>query len=102
MSSADIEEFRADSSSGDVAVDVAGKRLASFEATTSSGDVSLGLPADGSFDASADQSSGDMVVGFAEGTAMHDDEALVGFRHGTGGAKIRVTTSSGDFTISPR
>ena len=43
-----------------------------------------------------------MIVGFAEGTAMHDDEALVGFRHGTGGAKIRVTTSSGDFMISPR
>jgi Putative adhesin len=102
VSSADIEEFRADSSSGDVAVDVAGKRLASFVATTSSGDVSLGLPADGSFDAAADQSSGDMVVGFAEGTAMHDDEALVGFRRGTGGARIRVTTSSGDFSISPR
>ncbi len=61
-----------------------------------------GCRADGSLDATADQSSGDMVVGFAEGTAMHDDEALVGFRRGTGGAGIRVTTSSGDFSISPR
>ena len=59
-------------------MEVQGGRLASFSVTTSSGDVVLGLPADGSFDAEADQSSGDMVVGFAEGTAIHDDEALVG------------------------
>ena len=102
VSSADIEDFQADAASGDIAVDVAGSRLASFRVTTASGNVSLGLPAAAAFDAEADQSSGDMTVGFAEGTAMHDDEALVGFRHGTGGARIRVTTASGDFSISPR
>ncbi len=102
VSSADIEEFEADSSSGDIAVDVQGDRLTSFRVSTSSGDVVLGLPADGSFDAEADQSSGDMVVGFAEGSAVHDDEALVAFRRGSGGAKVRVSTSSGDFTIAPR
>ncbi len=102
VSSADIEEFEADSSSGDISVDVQGGRLVFFNVSTSSGDVVLGLPADGSFDAEADQSSGDTVVGFAEGTAVHDDEALVAFRRGSGGAKIRVSTSSGDFTIAPR
>lgn len=102
VSSADIEDFQAEAASGDIAVDVAGSRLASFRVRTASGDVSLGLPAAAAFDAEADQSSGDMIVGFAEGTSVHDDEALVGFRHGTGGARIRVTTSSGDFSISPR
>jgi hypothetical protein len=102
FSSADIEEFQADASSGDIAVDVDGARLASFEVTTSSGDVSLGLPAKGSFDARADQSSGDMIVGFRDGDEIRDDDTLVGYRLGTGGAKIRVTTSSGDFSITPR
>ncbi len=102
MSSADIEDFQAEAASGDISVDVAGARLASFQVRTASGDVALGLPAAAAFDAEADQSSGDMVVGFAEGTAVHDDEALIGFRHGTGGARIRVRTSSGDFSISPR
>ena len=102
VSSADIEDFQAEAASGDISVDVAGSRLASFQVRTASGDVALGLPAAAAFDAEADQSSGDMVVGFAEGTAVHDDEALIGFRHGTGGARIRVRTSSGDFSISPR
>jgi hypothetical protein len=102
FSSADMEEFQAESASGDIAVDVDGTRLASFRVTTSSGDVSLGLPPNAAFEAQADQSSGDMRVDFAGGMAVHDDEALVAYRHGTGGARIRVTTSSGDFTISPR
>ena len=102
VSSADIEQFQAEASSGDIAVVVDGSRLASFEVTTSSGDVSLGLPSDASFEAEADQSSGDMYVDFPGGGAVYSDETLVGYRYGTGGAKIRVTTSSGDFSIRPR
>jgi DUF4097 and DUF4098 domain-containing protein YvlB len=102
VSSADIEEFQAEAASGDISVAVDGTRLASFEVTTSSGDVSLGLPSNAAFEAEADQSSGDMRVDFPGGGAVYSDDALVGYRHGTGGAKIRVTTSSGDFSIRPR
>ena len=102
LSSADIEEFQAEASSGDVAVEVEGARLASFQVTTSSGDVVLGLPPDAAFEAEADQSSGDMRVDFPGGVSVRDDDALVAYRHGTGGARIRVTTSSGDFSIRPR
>ena len=98
----DVEEFAADSASGDVALWSEGARLKAVEVSTSSGDVSLGLPPDASFDAEADQSSGDMIVGFADGTSTHHDDALVAYRHGNGGARIRVTTSSGDFSIRPR
>jgi hypothetical protein len=102
LSSADIEEFEAEAASGDVAVDLDGGRLASFRVTTSSGDVTLGLPSNAAFEAEADQSSGDMRVDFPGGVSVHDDDTLVAYRHGRGGAKIRVTTSSGDFSITPR
>jgi DUF4097 and DUF4098 domain-containing protein YvlB len=100
--SGDLEEFEADSASGDVSLALEGSRLKAVDVSTSSGDVSLGLPADAAFDARADQSSGDMIVAFREGDEIRDDETLVGFRRGTGGARIRVTTSSGDFSIRPR
>jgi hypothetical protein len=102
FASADVEDFEVDTASGDVTVDVGGARLQNFRVTTSSGDVSLGLPGDEAFDARADQSSGDMIVGFREGDEIRDDETLVGYRRGTGGARIRVSTSSGDFSIMPR
>ena len=98
---ADVEEVQATAASGNVALTIQGDRLKSVRIDTSSGDVSLGLPADEAFDASADQASGDMIVGFSEGAAIRDGETLVGYRRGSGGAKIRVTTSSGDFSISP-
>jgi hypothetical protein len=43
-----------------------------------------------------------MRVGFADGQPGYRREELVSYRRGTGGADIRVSTSSGDFTIVPR
>ena len=100
--SGDLEEFEADSASGDVALTVEGSRLKAVEVSTSSGDVSLGLPSDASFEARADQSSGDMYVDFREGDEIRDDDTLVGYRRGSGGARIRVSTASGDFSLRPR
>ena len=102
LSSADVEEFQAEASSGDVAVEVDGTRLASFQVTTSSGDVRLGLPPTTAFEAEADQSSGDMYVDFPGGVSVRHEDTLVAYRHGQGGAKVRVTTSSGDFSITSR
>ena len=68
---------------------------------TSSGDVSLRLPAGASFDVDADQSSGDMDVQFADGSSVEHGDRIVGYRRGSGGAHIRVRTSSGDLTVSP-
>ena len=99
---ADIQEIQTESSSGDLAIESRGNRLARVRVETSSGDVRLSLPGDAAFRAEADQSSGDMRVGFADGQPGYRREELVSYRRGTGGADIRVSTSSGDFTIVPR
>jgi hypothetical protein len=98
---ADVEEFTAEATSGDVELEDVGARLKSVDVTTSSGDVTLRLPSDASFDASARQSSGDMSVGFLDGVSVEKHDSLVGYRRGDHGARIRVRTSSGDFSISP-
>ena len=66
-----------------------------------SGDVTLRLPRDASFEATARQSSGDMRVDFSDGSSVHKGDSLVGYRHGDHGARIRVRTSSGDFSLYP-
>jgi hypothetical protein len=99
---ADVQEIQTESSSGDLAIDSRGNRLERVRVESSSGDVRLTLPGDASFHAEADQSSGDMRVAFADGQRGYRREELVSFRRGTGGADIRVSTSSGDFTIEPR
>jgi hypothetical protein len=43
-----------------------------------------------------------MRVRFDDGERRYRRGDLVSFRRGTGGVEIRVTTSSGDFTIDPR
>lgn len=98
---ANLEEFSAKATSGDVALQAVGSGLKQVRITTSSGDVHLRLPAAAAFEVDADQSSGDMVVGFSDGESVNRHENLVGYRHGAGGARIRVKTSSGDLTISP-
>ncbi len=98
---ADLEEFSAEATSGDVALDAIGSRLRDVKIKTSSGDVSLRLPADAAFDVDAHQSSGDMRVSFEDGAAVRHRDNLVGYRHGNGGAHIRVTTTSGDLSVSP-
>lgn len=98
----DVRELDAEASSGDLSFDSAGQRLARATVHSSSGDVQLALAADTSFRAEADQSSGDMRVRFEDGERRYRRRELVSFRRGTGGADIRVRTSSGDFTIGPR
>ena len=98
----DVHEIQTESSSGDLTIDARGNRLERVRVESSSGDVQLTLPGDASFHAEADQSSGDMRVGFDDGQRGYRREELVSFRRGTGGADIRVSTSSGDFTIVPR
>lgn len=98
----DVRELDAEASSGDLSFDSAGQRLARATVHSSSGDVQLALAADASFHAEADQSSGDMRVRFEDGERRYRRRELVSFRRGTGGADIRVRTSSGDFTIDPR
>jgi putative adhesin len=98
---ADVEEFAGESSSGDLRVDVEGSRLRALRAHTSSGDVTLRLPPDASFDAAADQSSGDMRVGFSDGSSTLRHDKLVAYRRGSGAARIRLETSSGDVSILP-
>lgn len=99
---ADLEEFRGQSSCGDLSLEAAGSRLQEIRAHTSSGNVTLRLPRDASFDAAADQSSGDMEVGFSDGTATRRGDKLVAYRRGSGGTRIRLETSSGDVEISPQ
>ncbi|HYX19572.1 MAG TPA: DUF4097 family beta strand repeat-containing protein [Thermoanaerobaculia bacterium] len=98
---ADLQELSAEASSGDVAFEAAGASLREARIRTSSGDVSLRLPSESSFQVEADQSSGDMEVNFDGGSVVNHRDRVVGYRHGTGGARILVRTSSGDLTVSP-
>ena len=98
---ADVQELSAEANSGDVAFEAAGASLREAKIRTSSGDVSLRLPPEASFDVEADQSSGDMDVRFSDGSVVNHRDRIVGYRHGSGGAHIRVRTSSGDLTVSP-
>lgn len=99
---ADVGALETHSSSGDLTFESTGRRLARVRAESSSGNVRLELPADASFQADADQSSGEMRVRFGDGERRYRRGDLVSFRRGTGGADIRVSTSSGDLTIDPR
>ncbi|HWZ86545.1 MAG TPA: DUF4097 family beta strand repeat-containing protein [Thermoanaerobaculia bacterium] len=98
---ADLEELSADATSGDIAFEAEGARLKDVRIRTSSGNVSLRLPAGAAFTVDADQSSGDMDVRFSGGSSVEHGDKIVGYRHGSGGARIRVRTSSGDVTVSP-
>ncbi|MGE5413078.1 MAG: DUF4097 family beta strand repeat-containing protein [Syntrophomonadaceae bacterium] len=101
LTEADLQELSAEATSGDVAFEAAGSGLKDARIRTSSGDVSLRLPAESSFDVEADQSSGDMDVSFPDGSVVNHRDRIVGYRHGSGGAQIRVRTSSGELTVSP-
>lgn len=101
LDDADLEELSADATSGDIAFGASGTRLKDVRIRTSSGDASLRLPQGASFDLDADQSSGDMDVRFSDGSSVEHGDRVVGFRRGSGGARIRVRTSSGDLTVSP-
>jgi Putative adhesin len=98
---ADVQEFAAEASSGDVTLEAKGSSLKDVRIHTSSGDVALRLPAGLAFDVDADQSSGDMDVRFDDGTSVNHRDRIVGYRRGSGGAHIRVHTSSGDLTVTP-
>jgi hypothetical protein len=98
---ADLQELSAEANSGDIDFESSGASLREARIRTSSGDVSLRLPSESSFDVEADQSSGDMDVRFDGGSVVNHRDRIVGYRHGTGGARIRVRTSSGDLTVSP-
>jgi hypothetical protein len=98
---ADLEQFTARATSGDVAFEAAGNALKQVRITTSSGDVALRLPSNAPFDVEANQSSGDMEVGFSDGTPVLHRDTMVGYHRGTGGARIQVHTSSGDLSVSP-
>jgi hypothetical protein len=102
ISDADLRKVETESSSGDILLELRGRRLESLRADSSSGDVRIVLPHDHSFRAQADQGSGDMRVRFEDGERGYRREELVSFRRGSGGADIRVTTSSGDLAIEPR
>jgi hypothetical protein len=98
---ADVEDFTAEATSGDIQLAEIGAGLRAVDISTSSGDVTLWLPGDTQFEASARQSSGDMRVNFGDGSTVTKGDSVVGYRRGANGAKIRVRTSSGDFSISP-
>jgi Toastrack DUF4097 len=98
---AEVAKLVAEASSGDFEFDGRGSSLKDARIRTSSGDVRLRLPSDSAFDVDADQSSGDMDVRFTDGDEVSRRDRVVGYRRGSGGAHIRVRTSSGDLTVSP-
>jgi DUF4097 and DUF4098 domain-containing protein YvlB len=98
---ADVEEFSAEATSGDIELEETSGNLKAVDVSTSSGDVTLRLPRDASFDASARQSSGDTNLGFRDGVSIEQYGRQFAYHRGDHGAKIRVRTSSGDFALEP-
>ena len=98
---ADLQELDSRATSGNGEVDQRTARLASRRVEATSGDVVLRLPRDASFRADARHTSGDVQVDFGNVISEPREEPS-SFRHGTGGAQIRVKTTSGNLTISPR
>jgi hypothetical protein len=98
---ADIQELETHSTSGNVEVDQKSTRLANVRVEATSGDVMLRLPREASFHADTSHGSGDVQVDFHDVVSQPRDEPS-SFRRGTGGAEIRVRTTSGNLTIAPR
>jgi Putative adhesin len=99
---ADIVDLEASATSGNVEIDDRGSRLARVRIDATSGDVVLRLPRDASFQADANLSSGDIRIDYGDVHPPVDDQNRGVYRHGTGGAEIRVKTTSGNLTIEPR
>ena len=99
---ADVGELDAESSSGNIDLDERSARLKRVSVRASSGDIGIRLPRDAAFDAAAEQGSGDMDVGFTDGTSRLRGDEMTGYRRGSGGASIRVRTTSGNLRIEPR
>jgi Putative adhesin len=98
---ADIQELESHSTSGNVEIDQRSTRLATVRVEATSGDVLLRLPREASFQADTSHSSGDVQVDFHDVVSQPREEPS-SFRRGTGGAQIRVRTTSGNLTIAPR
>jgi len=98
---ADIQELETHSTSGNVEVDQKSTRLANVRVEATSGDVMLRLPREASFHADTSHGSGDVQVDFHDVVSQPREEPS-SFRRGTGGAEIRVRTTSGNLTIAPR
>ncbi|HYK41432.1 MAG TPA: DUF4097 family beta strand repeat-containing protein [Thermoanaerobaculia bacterium] len=98
---ADIQELESHSTSGNVEVDQKSTRLANVRIEATSGDVMLRLPREASFHADTSHGSGDVQVDFHDAVSQPREEPS-SFRRGTGGAEIRVRTTSGNLTIAPR
>ena len=98
---ADLKEIESRSTSGNVELDQKSTRLANVRVEATSGDVTLRLPRDASFQADTSHGSGDVEVGFRDVVSQPREEPS-SFRRGTGGTQIRVKTTSGNLTISPR
>lgn len=101
LADADLVELSAKATSGDVGLEASGGRLKDVQIRTSSGDVALELPADSAFDLEASQSSGDLDIRFSDGSYASERSKSVAYHRGSGGARIRVRTSSGDLTVTP-
>jgi len=98
---ADFQELESHSTSGNVEVDQKSTRLANMRVEATSGDVVLRLPHDASFQADTRHGSGDVEVRFHDAVSTPREEPST-VRRGTGGAQIRVKTTSGNLTIAPR
>lgn len=102
LQDADIQELDAQATSGDIEIDQRTGRLARAGVEASSGDVLLRLPADASFRLEPRVSSGSVDVGFRDLVSERIDRHDAVYRHGNGGAQLRVRTSSGNITVRPR
>jgi hypothetical protein len=98
----DIEELETRSTSGDVDVDQKSTRLAQARLDATSGDVLIRLPGEASFEVDTNTGSGDVHIGYPEVVSERHGHDPSVYRHGTGGALIRIKTSSGNLTIRPR
>jgi len=96
-----VERVQADTGSGNIALLTSGLTLKRVAAETGSGNVRFGLGPEASFELIADQGSGTLRSGYADAQPILNGRELIGYRRGTGGARIDVDTGSGNVTIEP-
>ena len=96
-----VEEVLADTGSGNLALITEGRGLKRVSADTGSGNVRLGLGPEASFELVTSQGSGALRNGYDDAQPILKGRELIGYRRGTGGARIDVDTGSGNVTIEP-
>ena len=97
----DPAELRAGTASGDIIFSLQGLDIRTIEAESVVGDVSLTLNRALAFEARIETHRGRVENLFEDAEPIMENDRVVGYRRGTNGARIEITTAHGDLSLAP-